>query len=40
VIVANYATEHVPMVVKRLEPGKHVLSEVPAINSVKEVEIL
>jgi predicted dehydrogenase len=40
VIVANYATEHVPLVVKCLEAGKHVLSEVPAINSVEEVEIL
>ncbi len=40
VIVANYATEHVPLVVKALEAGKHVLSEVPAVNSVEEVKLL
>ncbi len=40
VVVANYATEHVPMVVKCLEAGKHVLSEIPAVNTVEEIKIL
>jgi len=40
VIVANYATEHVPMVVKCLDAGKHVLSEIPAVSSVEEIKTL
>lgn len=40
IIVANYATEHVPFVVRCLEGGKHVLSEIPAFNTVEELRIL
>ena len=40
VFVATDAICHVPFVVKALEAGKHVLSEIPAVNSVEEAKIL
>ena len=40
VFVSTDAVCHVPFVVKALEAGKHVLSEIPAINSVEEAKIL
>ncbi len=40
VIVATEAVYHVPIVVKALEAGKHVLSEIPSVNSVEEAKIL
>lgn len=40
VIVATEAIYHVPIVVKALEAGKHVLSEIPSVNSVEEARIL
>ncbi len=36
VIVATEAVNHVPVVKKALEAGKHVLSEIPSITSVEE----
>jgi predicted dehydrogenase len=36
VIVATEAIYHVPIVKKALDAGKHVLSEIPAINSLEE----
>ena len=36
VIVATEAIYHVPFVKKAMEAGKHVLSEIPAINSLEE----
>ena len=36
VIVATEAIYHVPIVKKALEAGKHVLSEIPSINTVEE----
>lgn len=36
VILANYANEHVPFAIKSLKAGKHVLSEVLAVASLKE----
>lgn len=40
VIIASGANAHVPMVIQALDAGKHVLSEVPAVNSVEEAQIL
>lgn len=40
VFVATDAICHVPFVVKALEAGKHVLSEIPAVNSLEEAKIL
>ena len=40
VYVATYATLHVPFVIKALEAGKHVISEIPAINSLEEAKEL
>ena len=40
VMVATDAVCHVPFVVKALNSGKHVLSEIPAINSVEEAKLL
>ncbi len=40
VFVATYATLHVPLVMKALEAGKHVISEIPAINSLEEAKEL
>ncbi|HET7559748.1 MAG TPA: Gfo/Idh/MocA family oxidoreductase [Limnochordia bacterium] len=36
VIVANYADEHAPAACRALGAGKHVLSEVPAFNTIAE----
>ncbi len=36
IIVATEAIYHVPVVKKAMEAGKHVLSEIPAINSLEE----
>lgn len=40
IIIATDAIYHVPYVVKALEAGKHVLSEIPAVNSVEEAKQL
>ena len=40
VIVATDAIYHVPFVKKAMEAGKHVLSEIPAINSLEEAHEL
>lgn len=40
VIVATEAIYHVPIVKKAMEAGKHVLSEIPSINSVEEAREL
>ncbi len=40
VFIANYATEHVPLVKKALDAGKHVLSEIPCADTVEEVREL
>lgn len=40
VFVSTDAVYHVPLVIKALEAGKHVLSEIPAINSVEEAKLL
>ena len=40
VYIATAATEHVTYVVKAMESGKHVISEVPAINSLEEARRL
>lgn len=40
VIVATDATIHTPMAVQALNAGKHVLSEIPAINSEEEAQLL
>ena len=40
VFIATDAVCHVPYVIKALEAGKHVLSEIPAINSVEEARQL
>ena len=40
VIVATEAVYHVPIVKKAMEAGKHVLSEIPSVNSVEEARIL
>ena len=34
VVLANYATEHVPYAIRFLESGRHVLSEVPACETM------
>jgi len=36
IILANYADEHAPAACKALSGGKHVLSEVPAFNTIAE----
>ena len=36
VVLANYANEHAPYAVKAMEAGKHVLSEVLPVQSMKE----
>ena len=36
VLVATEAVYHVPIVKKALEAGKHVLSEIPSVNSIEE----
>ena len=40
IIVATDAIYHVPFVVKAMDAGKHVLSEIPAVNSLEEAKIL
>ena len=40
VIVATEAIHHVPIVKKAMEAGKHVLSEIPSINSLEEAHEL
>ncbi len=40
VIVATEAVYHVPIVTKAMNAGKHVLSEIPAVNSIEEAKVL
>lgn len=40
VIIATDAIYHVPFVIKALDAGKHVLSEIPAVNSLEEAKEL
>ena len=40
VYVVTYADAHVPFVLKALEAGKHVLSEIPTVASVEEAHAL
>ena len=40
VFVCNFATEHTPYVIRALEAGKNVLSEIPAVTSVEEARTL
>ena len=40
VFISTYATCHVPFAVKALEYGKHVLSEIPAVNNLDEAKLL
>lgn len=40
VFVANYAGQHVPFVIKALEAGKHVLSEIPTVKDVEDARRL
>lgn len=40
VVIASGADIHVPMVVQALDAGKHVLSEIPVVNTVEEAKIL
>jgi len=40
VYIATDAIYHVPFVIKALEAGKHVISEIPAVNSLEEARAL
>lgn len=40
VVIATYANLHVPFVIKALNAGKHVISEIPAVNSLEEAKAL
>ena len=40
VLIATDATLHTPQAIKALNAGKHVISEIPAINSVEEAKML
>ncbi|MBQ1965048.1 MAG: Gfo/Idh/MocA family oxidoreductase [Clostridia bacterium] len=40
VIIATDAIHHVPLVLRALDAGKHVLCEIPSVNSVEEAKIL
>ncbi|MBO5452745.1 MAG: Gfo/Idh/MocA family oxidoreductase [Clostridia bacterium] len=40
VVIATDAIYHVPFVIKALDAGKHVLSEIPAVNSLEEAKML
>jgi predicted dehydrogenase len=40
VFIATDAIYHVPYVIKALDHGKHVISEIPAVNSIEEAKAL
>ena len=40
VYIATGADSHVPYVLRAMEKGKHVISEVPAIDSIEEAKLL
>lgn len=40
IFIATEATKHVDFVIKALEAGKHVLSEIPTVNSLEEAKRL
>ena len=40
VYVVTYATAHVPFVLKALDAGKHVLSEIPTVATLEESKVL
>lgn len=40
IIIATEATCHVPYAIKAMDAGKHVLSEIPTVNSVEEAKQL
>ena len=40
VVVASGVDRHVPMSIQALEAGKHVLSEIPVVNTIEEAKIL
>lgn len=40
VVIATDAVCHVPYAVQAMEAGKHVLSEIPAVNSLEEAKLL
>ncbi|MBR6765691.1 MAG: Gfo/Idh/MocA family oxidoreductase [Clostridia bacterium] len=40
VYIATDAIDHVPYVTRALDAGKHVISEIPAINTVEEAKLL
>jgi predicted dehydrogenase len=40
VLIATDATLHTPQVIKALEAGKHVISEIPTVNSIEEARQL
>ena len=40
VLIATDAVMHVPFVIRALERGKHVISEIPAVNSLEEAKAL
>ncbi|MBQ9785554.1 MAG: Gfo/Idh/MocA family oxidoreductase [Clostridia bacterium] len=40
VYIATYATYHVPYVILALDAGKHVISEIPALNTLEEARAL
>lgn len=40
VFVATYADNHASFAIKALEAGKHVLSEIPAVNTIEEAKLL
>lgn len=40
IFIATDADNHVPLAIKAMEAGKHVISEIPAVNSVEEAKAL
>lgn len=40
IVIATPATDHVSFVIKALEAGKHVLSEIPTVHSLEEAKAL
>ena len=40
VFIATDAIYHVPYVIKAMDAGKHVISEIPAVNSLEEAKAL